>query len=41
VHGTHRLSDEVLEREAARYGRYLEALVSGVLPAPATEVSNV
>lgn len=26
VHGTHRLSDDALEREAARYGHYLSAL---------------
>jgi putative NADPH-quinone reductase len=26
VHGTHRLSDEALDQEATRYGRYLSAL---------------
>jgi glutathione-regulated potassium-efflux system ancillary protein KefG len=26
VHGTHRLTDEALDQEAARYGRYLSAL---------------
>jgi glutathione-regulated potassium-efflux system ancillary protein KefG len=41
VHGTHRLSDEALEVEAARYGRYLEDLASGVLPPQTSEVSNV
>jgi glutathione-regulated potassium-efflux system ancillary protein KefG len=32
VHGTHRLSDEALDQEAARYGRYLSALADGGEP---------
>lgn len=32
VQGTHRLSEEALDAEAARYGRYLTDLADGVVP---------